>query len=258
MHDARVRGSAERGILTSRLFARAGSSPPAQRARTRPFHTTPDGEPMTVNSFGAKAALEVGDQTYQIFRLGCGRGGRGSSLQPEGTAGEPAADRGRRQHHRRPHPGTGRLGRGGGAERGDPVHAGPGDHAGLHRGAVCRRPGHHARGDGRSGRGRHQDQPAGPGRDGDRPLGDRRRVRHRRRVRAQRGDRVRPQPGALPVPALGPDRVRRLQGGPAGHRHRAPGQHRAPGPGGLLPRGRRRSCWPTRTPAWAPTPTPRW
>ncbi len=103
-----------------------------------------------------------------------------------------------------------------------------------------RRPGHHARGDGRSRRRRDQDQPAGAGRAGDRPLGDRRRVRHRRRVQPQRRDRVRPQPRALPVPALGPDRVRRLQGGAARHRHRAPGQHRAPGPGDLPARGRRR------------------
>ena len=49
----------------------------------------------------------------------------------------------------------------------------------------------------------------------------------------QRRDRVRPQPRALPVPALGSDRVRRLQGRAARHRHRAPGQHRAPGPGDL-------------------------
>ena len=49
------------------------------------------------------------------------------------------------------------------------------------------------------------------------------------RVRAQRRDRVRAQRRALPVPALGPDRVRRLQGRAAGHRHRAPGQHRVPG-----------------------------
>ena len=34
--------------------------------------------------------------------------------------------------------------------------------------------------------------------------------------------------GALPVPALGPGRLRRLQGRPARHRHRPPGQHRAP------------------------------
>ena len=55
------------------------------------------------------------------------------------------------------------------------------------------------------------------------------------RLRAQRRDRVRPQPRALPVPALGADRLRRVQGGAARHRHRAPGEHRAPGPRGLRP-----------------------
>ena len=74
-----------------------------------------------------------------------------------------------------------------------------------------------------------QGESAGAGRNGDRPLGDRRRVRQRRCVRAQRRHRVRPQRRALPVPALGPGCLRRLQGGAAGHRHRAPGQHRVPG-----------------------------
>ena len=144
------------------------------------------------------------------------------------------------------------------AQQGDPVHPGPGDHAGLHRRAVRRRPRHHARGDGRPRRRPGQDQPAGAGRAGHRPLGDRRRLRHRRRVRAQRRDRVRPQPRALPVPALGPDRVRRLQGRPAGHRHRPPGQHRAPGPGRLRPARSTACCRPTPTPVSAPTRTPRW
>ena len=40
--------------------------------------------------------------------------------------------------------------------------------------------------------------------------------------------RVRAQRGALRVPALGPGRVRGLQGRAAGHRHRAPGQPRVP------------------------------
>jgi aconitate hydratase len=35
-----------------------------------------------------------------------------------------------------------------------------------------------------------------------------------------------PQPRAVRVPALGPDRVPQLPGGPARHRHRAPDQHR--------------------------------
>ena len=87
-----------------------------------------------------------------------------------------------------------------------------------------------------------QDQPALARRDGHRPLGHRRPVRHRERPRAQRRDRVRAQRRALPVPALGPDGVRRLQGRPAGHRHRAPGQHRAPRQGHLRPHRRRRAA----------------
>ena len=140
-------------------------------------------------------------------------------------------------------------------EHRDPVHPGAGDHAGLHRRALRRRPGHHARGDGRPRRRPGQDQPAGAGRDGHRPLGDRRRVRPRGCVRAQRGARVRAQSRAVPVPALGADRVRRVQGGAAGHRDRAPGQHRAPGPGRDVARDGLR---PTRTPASAPTRTPPW
>ena len=49
-----------------------------------------------------------------------------------------------------------------------------------------------------------------------------------RRVRAQRRARVRAQPGALRVPALGPGRVRQLRRRAAGHGHRAPGQPRVP------------------------------
>ena len=53
-----------------------------------------------------------------------------------------------------------------------------------------------------------EDQPARAGRAGDRPLGAGRRVRHPRRLPRQRRARVRAQPGALRVPALGPGRVR--------------------------------------------------
>ena len=45
---------------------------------------------------------------------------------------------------------------------------------------------------------------------------------------AERGPRVSPQPRALRVPALGPDRVPQLPRGAAGDRHRPPGQHRVP------------------------------
>ena len=55
--------------------------------------------------------------------------------------------------------------------------------------------------------------------------------------RDQRRARVRAQPGALRVPALGPGRLRGLQGRAARHRHRAPGQPRVPGPRGVRQRG---------------------
>ena len=74
------------------------------------------------------------------------------------------------------------------------------------------------------------------------------------RLRAQRRVRVRAQQRALPVPALGSDRVRRVQGRAARHRHRAPGQHRAPGPS----RDGSATAAHTRTPSSAPTRTPRW
>ena len=130
------------------------------------------------------------------------------------------------------------MGRGRRARHRDPVHPGPRDHAGLHRRPVHRRPRHDARGDGRPRRRPDQDQPAVSGRAGHRPLRHHRRVRPRRRVRAQRRARVRAQPRALPVPALGSDRLRRLQGRAPGHRHRPPGQHRAPGPHRHGPRRR--------------------
>ena len=50
----------------------------------------------------------------------------------------------------------------------------------------------------------------------------------RARVRPQRRARVRAKPRALRLPALGPGRVRRLQGRPARHRDRPPGQPRVP------------------------------
>ena len=47
------------------------------------------------------------------------------------------------------------------------------------------------------------------------------------------GARVRAQPGALPVPALGAARLRQFPRGAARHRNRASGQPRIPGAGGL-------------------------
>ncbi len=105
------------------------------------------------------------------------------------------------------------------------------------------------------GRRPEQDQPARPGRAGDRPLGPGRRVRLAAGLPAQRRARVRAQPGALRVPALGPGRVRQLQGRAAGHRDRPPGQPRVPGAGRV--RRRRSAAWRTPTRWSAPTRTRR-
>ena len=53
-------------------------------------------------------------------------------------------------------------------------------------------------------------------------------------------DRVRAQPGALRVPALGPERVPELPRRAAEHRHRAPGEPRVPEPRGVREAGRQR------------------
>ena len=90
-----------------------------------------------------------------------------------------------------------------------------------------------------------EDQPARPGRARHRPLGAGRRVRHARRASRINAElRVRAQPGALRVPALGPGRVRELPRRAAGHRHRPPGQPRVPRARRLRRRRDRRSAYP--------------
>ena len=98
------------------------------------------------DSFGARADLEVGGTTYEIFRVDAVEGSArlpftlkvllenllrtedGANVTADQIralgAWDPAAE----------------------PERGDPVHPGPRDHAGLHRRAVRRRPRHDARG----------------------------------------------------------------------------------------------------------------
>ena len=84
------------------------------------------------------------------------------------------------------------------------------------------------------------DQPARPRRPRRRPLGAGGRVRLARRPAAERRDRVRAQPRALRVPALGPEGLRQLPRGAARDRHRPPGEPRVPGEGVVLQvRGRR-------------------
>ena len=115
------------------------------------------------------------------------------------------------------------------AREGDLVHARARPAAGLHRRARRRRPGGDARRGGAPRRRSEEDQPRAAGRAGRRPLGAGRPLRLPRRQGAQRAHRVRAQPRALPVPALGPAGLRQLRGRAAGHGHRAPGESRVPG-----------------------------
>ena len=108
--------------------------------------------------------------------------------------------------------------------QGSAVQAGPHPAAGFHRCAGGGRPGRDARRPHPPGRQPAEGEPAGAGRPGDRPLGPGRRVRARRRADQERRHRVRAQRRALPLPALGPGRVRQFPRRAARHRHLPPGE----------------------------------
>ena len=196
------------------------------------------------DSFSSKSTLSVSGNRVRDLPARRAAGEvrrRAAAVLDEGPAREHAAAGGRRVGRR----GQGRrddrlVGRGRRAERGDPVPARPGADAGLHRRAGDRRPRRDARRDGRARLRPLEDQPAGPGRPRDRPLGSGRCLRQRARLRHQRRPRLRAQPRALRLPALGPAGVRQLPRRPAGDRDLPPGQPRVPEPGRLQPRGRRR------------------
>ena len=120
------------------------------------------------------------------------------------------------------------LGREGRTERRDLVHARARAAAGLHRRPGRRRSRGDARRDARPRRRPGAHQPAAAGRAGDRPLRPGRRVREPGRPAEERRGRLRAERRALRLPALGPAGVRQLQGRPAEHRHRPPGQPRVP------------------------------
>ena len=199
----------------------------------------------STDSFGAKGTIQAGGAEHEIFRLDAVEGADrlpfslkvllenllrtedGANITADHIRALAGWDPTRRAGHR------------------DPVHPGPRDHAGLHR---------RARASSTSPRCARRCADLGGDPAKINPLAPAELVIDHSviadvfgtpgRLRAQRRDRVRAQPRALPVPALGPGRLRRLQGRPAGHRHRAPGQHRAPRPRRDDARRRR------------PTPTP--
>ena len=139
------------------------------------------------------------------------------------AARERASERRRRRRR-----GGRDLGREGRAVARDLVHAVARAPAGLHRRPRGRRPRGDAERDGRPRRRPRADQPADPRRARDRPLGAGRPLRLALRLRAQRRARVRAQPRALRVPALGPAELPRLQGRAARDRDRPPGEPRVP------------------------------
>ena len=256
------RQGARRQALTQQALRRAPPSA-AQRRRTAGGHRRSllGWSHEQLDSFGARSTLEVGGRSYEIFRLDalpsastspacptrsrcCWRTCCGSRTGVSVTAADVEAIAG--------------WDAGGRAQRRDPLPAGPGADAGLHRRPRRRRPGGDARRDGRDRRRPGEDQPAGRRRPGDRPLGPGRRLRQRARLRRQRRARVRAQPRALLLPQVGAGGLRQLQRRAAGDRDLPPGQPRAHRPGRLQPRARRRRCRPTPTPWSAPTRTRRW
>ena len=183
------------------------------------------------DSFGARSTLDVGGTRPRDLPT------RRAAAEPRHHAApvhaaraprERAPDGGRRRRDGCRRRGRRRLGGVGGAVAGDLLHARPRAAAGLHGRAGRRRSRgdekRHARPRGRSA----EDQSAPPCRARDRPLRAGGRVRDAARHLPQRRARVPAEPRALRLPALGPRRLRQLQGRPAEHRDRPPGEPRVP------------------------------
>ncbi len=180
-----------------------------------------------------------------------------TALHDEGSAREPAAQRGRQLGQEGRHPGRRQLAeRQGRGRLRDRLPPGARADAGLHRrSGRCRSRGD-ARRDGVARRRSGEDQPAGAGRSRHRPLGDRRRIRHADGLRPQCGEGIRAQRRALPLPEMGPAGVQELPRRAARHRHLPPGQPRISRPDRLDEGRGRRDRSPIPTPASAPTATP--
>ncbi len=196
------------------------------------------------DSFRTRTTLDAGGQSYEIHSLDGHPGSRRRppALLAQDPAREPAAIRGRRQRHARRHRGAAALGSARRTQPRDRLHAGARDHAGLHRRPRHRRPRGDARGDDPARRQSAGDQSARPGGARDRPFRAGRRVRHAGfAASSNNAIEFAAQRRALCVPALGADGVQQLQGRAAEHRHRSPGQSRAPRARGLRRRAQRRA-----------------
>ena len=99
---------------------------------------------MSIDSFGAKGTFEVGENSYEIFRLSAVPGTEKLPYALKVLAENLLRTEDGANITARPHPRDRELGSLGPAEHRDPVHPGARDHAGLHRRALRRRPRHHA------------------------------------------------------------------------------------------------------------------
>ena len=181
-----------------------------------------------------------------------------ASVLAENSSRKPVAARGRALRAAERHRGACGLEAWRSAAEGDLVRARPRAAAGLHGRPVRGRSGGDARRHDPPRRQSRSRQSAAAGRARHRSLGAGRLLRPQRRVSAERRARVRAQPRALFVSAVGPGRVQEFPRRAARYRHRPSGEHRIPRARGV-PRGMSTArCAPFPTRSWAPTRTRRW
>ncbi len=187
----------------------------------------------TVNSFGARTALEVGGRTVQMLQPARSAGCRISrNRQPavldQNPAGEPPAAGRRPVRQEGRHRSAGAVGSQVRPAAGNFVRARARAAAGFHRRAGGRGPCGDARRHRAARRRSESRESAAAGGARHRSLGAGGLLRPAGCVSAERRARVLAQQRALRVPEVGTGRLRQLPGGAARHRHRPSGQHRVP------------------------------
>ena len=189
----------------------------------------------SLDSFKCRKTLTVGAKTYEIYSLKAAEknglaGDFPASVLAQDRARKPAAQRGRAHGQEGRHRGGRGVDRQSRQDRArNRLPPGARADAGLHRRAGRGRSRRDARRDGRAWRRSGEDQSAGSGRPRHRPFGRRRSFRHAARLRPERRARIRAEPGALPVPEMGPAGLLQLSRRAARHRHLPSGQSRISG-----------------------------
>ena len=182
--------------------------------------------------------LGNGRQGALLFAAATGKGGRRpgvpvAGIDPAG-AGIGVAQLRRQTGSGAERPRAGELEADGAAQGRDSLCGGAHRVAGLHRRAVAGGPGGDAVRPGAAGQESQADRAAGAGGSGGGPLGAGGLLRHAGCPEPEPGPGVQAQPRALRVPQMGHASLRDVQGGAAGHRHRAPGKPGIPRQGCLV------------------------